>query len=371
MRFFTVFLIVLWAGTLFSQEFIVDHNFVHPESIPQNWIDSVKVKCKWHYAHTSHGGQLTIGLNDYETQNPFFGVSIGSCNLPNTAGSFCIHDGQVSQTYITPELYWQSSTGMNLTRAVLNANSSLNFSAWAWCCQVDGYNQTQIQEYLDSISLLESEFPDVTFIYMTGNAQAEGSSGYNRHQRNNQIRQYCIDNDKVLFDFADLDCWWFNDTTGHWEQNTYFYNAESIPVEHQAFNGNYGGHTTYLSCQQKAYAVWFMFAVLSGWDPSSPVEEHFGDNPSISQCRVFPNPFSAEAQICFALKESEFVEILIYNLLGQKVKSLVSGRLESGEHRFVWNGKTEGLEFVESGVYFYRINIGGIEQSKGEIIYIK
>lgn len=371
MKISTAVFLVFCSGLISGQGIIIDHAYVHPESIPQIWIDSVKINCKWHYAHTSHGGQLTIGLNDYEVLNPFFNVAIGSCNLPNVSGALCIHDGQVNQTYITPDLYWQSTDGMNATRAVLSGNPSLNFSAWSWCTQVDGYNESQIQEYLDSISKLELEFPGVTFIYMTGNAQATGSSGYNRFLRNNQIRQYCIDNNKVLFDFADLDCWWYNDTTGLWEHNVYVYDTHLIPVEHPAFNGSYGGHTTYASCQQKGYAVWYMFAVLNGWEPSSVEEGVLSPVNDYLQCRVFPNPFTDFAEISFNLKKSEFVEIKIFNVLGRCVQSIFEGSLGEGDHSFSWDGTCSELKPAENGVYFYKIIVSGNESSFGELIYLK
>ncbi|MBN1620847.1 T9SS type A sorting domain-containing protein, partial [candidate division WOR-3 bacterium] len=339
-----------------------------PESIPQNWIDSVKTNCKWHYAHTSHGSQLTIGLNDYEAQNPFFNVAIGSCYLPNIAGALCIHDGQVSQTYITPDLYWQTANGMNLTRAVLAGNPAINYSAWSWCTQVNSYNESQIQEYLDSISLLEAEFPDVTFIYMTGNAQTSGSGGYNRYLRNNQIRQFCYVNDKVLFDFADLDCWWFNDTTGLWEQSTYPYNSQNIPIEHPAFNGNYGGHTTYLSCQQKAYATWYMFAVLSGWNPPTAVEEQTPTADLTGESRAFPNPFVNTTDIYFTANIDAVVTVEIFNLAGRLVKTVFDGRLGKGRHSFSWDGRSAESETSSNGIYFYRIKLDGRTFASGGII---
>ncbi len=51
---------------------------------------------------------------------------------------------------------------------------------------------------------LEAEYPDVTFVYMTGHLDGTGEEG-NLFQRNNQIRDFCLANDKVLFDFADIE----------------------------------------------------------------------------------------------------------------------------------------------------------------------
>lgn len=118
------------------------------------------------------------------------------------------------------------------------------------------------------MTALETANPGIDFIYMTGNAQAEGSSGYNRWVNNEMVRQYCLDNDKILFDFADLDCWSGGD------QNTYAYDPGDgvlqIPSEHDDFTGDEAAHTTYISCEQKGRAFWWLVAMLAGWN--APVD---------------------------------------------------------------------------------------------------
>jgi hypothetical protein len=246
---------------------LIDHTCTDLYSIPGQWIDQVLENGGMHYAHTSHGSQLTTGLELLEGDDPDFQVEIGSSYLPSDSGALCIFDGQLSETYITPDLFWESSDGMNMTRAVLDANPSIDVCMWCWCCQLDYYGSDQVQAYLDSISVLETEYPSVTFVYMTGNAQNTGGEGYNRYQRNQQIRNYCQDNGKMLYDFADLDSWWQDPSTGQWERNTYSYSGTDVPLEHPEFNGDQAGHTTFESCRQKARAVWWMLAMVRGWDP--------------------------------------------------------------------------------------------------------
>jgi hypothetical protein len=118
------------------------------------------------------------------------------------------------------------------------------------------------------MTALEVANPGITFVYMTGNAQATGSSGYNRWVNNEMIRQYCIDNDKVLFDFADLDAW------SNGVQNTYEYDPGdgivNVPSEHPDFIGSEAAHTTFSSCEQKGKAFWWLVATLAGWNAPEP-----------------------------------------------------------------------------------------------------
>jgi len=240
---------------------IIDHNCTNLSQIPDAWIDAVQENKKLHYAHTSHGSQLTVGLERIEAANSKYSVAIAYCELPDEAGAFCIFDGQTSETYITPDLYWDSASGRADTNSVLSNNPTITTSMWAWCSQQNWNTSEYTQSYLDAMALLESDNPEVTFVYMTGNAQTTGSDGYNRYLRNNQIRDYCLAHDKVLFDFADLDCWY------NGEQATYQYGGHTVPVEHPQYNGNEAGHTTYESCEQKGRAVWWMMARLAEWDP--------------------------------------------------------------------------------------------------------
>lgn len=244
--------------------FGIDHACTDLAQIPTQWLDSVKTM-KVHYAHTSHGSQINTGLERIESADAAYSVAVTEMALPSETGALCVFDGQESESYVTPDLYWQTAEGMNYTRAVLNHNPSIRVSLWAWCTQLDGYTREDVQAYLDSIAVLEAEFPNITFVYMTGNAQATGDDGFNRHQRNEQIRQYCEDHGKILFDFADLDCWWFNTGTNQWEYSNYDNNGTSVPVEHPRFRGDETGHTTYESCEQKGKAFWWLMAKIAGW----------------------------------------------------------------------------------------------------------
>ncbi len=69
----------------------------------------------------------------------------------------------------------------------------------------------------------------------------------------------------------------------------------------------------------------------------------------------FPNPFNPTTGIRFRLEQPSTVELTVYNVLGQKIKTLVSGNLPDGEHSTTWNGRDEAGRPLSSGVYFYRL----------------
>ena len=62
--------------------YTVDHNKVAIDDIPLKWTDSVIVKLNLHYAHTSHGSQLTTGLSGIKAADPVYCIAIGSGYLP-------------------------------------------------------------------------------------------------------------------------------------------------------------------------------------------------------------------------------------------------------------------------------------------------
>lgn len=247
-----------------SRPLIIDHNYTDLNLIPADRIDSVKTNIKLHYAHTSHGSQLTTGIERIELVEPFYAFALSYLDLPSELNTLCILGGQVITVGVSADDYWRTVRGMNYTRDVLDMFPIINVSMWSWCVELNLFPEDEVLAYLDSISTLEAEYPNVTFVYMTGNAQVGGSSGLNRYLRNQMIRQYCMDNNKVLYDFADLDSWWYNPVSEEWEYSTYEYDGYIIPVEHPQFNGDDDGHTTFESCEQKGRALWWLLTRLEG-----------------------------------------------------------------------------------------------------------
>ncbi len=69
----------------------------------------------------------------------------------------------------------------------------------------------------------------------------------------------------------------------------------------------------------------------------------------------YPNPFNPSTKIQFALPRESVVKLIVYNILGQEVTTLVDDVRPSGFHTADWSGMNAGGNRVSSGVYFYRL----------------
>ena len=77
----------------------------------------------------------------------------------------------------------------------------------------------------------------------------------------------------------------------------------------------------------------------------------------------YPNPFNASTAIEFYIPEPGDVRLDVFNVLGQKLATLVDDRLESGKHRVIWNCRD-----LTSGVYFYRLESGNLTETKRMVL---
>lgn len=108
-----------------------------------------------------------------------------------------------------------------------------------------------------------------------------------------------------------------------------------------------------------------------------PEQEEISNLSGFILAQNYPNPFNPSTTISFQIKSKgqgtsanlpKTVPILtsltIYNILGQKVKTLVDEDKLAGEYSVVWNGKDEYGEDVSSGIYFYRLKVKGFTETK-------
>jgi hypothetical protein len=82
----------------------------------------------------------------------------------------------------------------------------------------------------------------------------------------------------------------------------------------------------------------------------------------------YPNPFNPSTSIRFALPEAAEVRLEVFNLLGQRVTTLLNQRLEAGNHTAEWNSQNELGQTVASGVYFYRLETPRFTESRKMVL---
>jgi hypothetical protein len=80
----------------------------------------------------------------------------------------------------------------------------------------------------------------------------------------------------------------------------------------------------------------------------------------------YPNPFNPNTRIEFSLAVNSDVKMIIYNLLGQEIKSFFNENLQAGVHNFSWDGTDNKGFNVASGIYIYRLTAGDPSTSSGQ-----
>jgi hypothetical protein len=68
-----------------------------------------------------------------------------------------------------------------------------------------------------------------------------------------------------------------------------------------------------------------------------------------------PNPFNSSTLIQYSLPKRAHVTVEIFNLLGQRVRSLVDGEQSVGRYAIEWDGRSDNSHVLATGVYFYRV----------------
>jgi parallel beta-helix repeat protein len=93
----------------------------------------------------------------------------------------------------------------------------------------------------------------------------------------------------------------------------------------------------------------------------------FGEGASIptvfSLAQNYPNPFNAQTKIRFVLPEPQDVQLMVYDLLGRRVETIIDEERQAGQHQVTWDASGHS-----SGIYFYRIEAGDFTETKKMIL---
>jgi len=377
--YLSVIVLINFSPVSLSQDAIIaNHTIAKLSLLPDEWIDSAKANLHIAYGHTSHGSQLITGMeglvNWKGAQYAF--------NEGGTNGALDIDDYAfpgASDLGNPDRIAWESAT-----RNYLNdpANSDVNVVIWSWCGQVSSATEADINTYLDLMNSLENDYQNVKFVYMTGHLDGTGTNG-NLNLRNEQIRNYCLTNGKILYDFNDIEsydpdgiyyldkyandnCDYDSDGNGSLDKNWAidWQNSHIINVDWYDCSA---AHSQPLNGNLKAYAAWWLWAKLAGWNSASGIDNP--DEPSLVSFQLFqnfPNPFNPNTSISFTLMKRNYVTLKVYDQLGNEVEILANTLLTEGYYEYSFNAKN-----YSSGVYFYRLQAGNEFSDSKKMILLK
>ena len=258
-----------------SGDRIIDHEDIVLTDLSERDIQKAADSLHIGYGHTSHGSQLTSGMSGL----PGF-IEDGGLEGVFSADTFTwSRDGSVGLHLYEGDGYGDGDLDHDCgydgwtdeTREFLNSNPGFNVIMWSWCGQVGSFYASGELDthYLDAMNRLEQDYPNVTFVYMTGHADGSGLDG-DVHLANMQIREYCEDNNKWLYDFYDIEC---HDPDGNYYGNldvrdSCDYDGGNWAQEWQDANpGKWydcgSAHSEPLNANMKAYAAWALFAAIA------------------------------------------------------------------------------------------------------------
>lgn len=162
------------------------------------------------------------------------------------------------------------------------------------------------------------------------------STGYN---------SYCKDN--VLFSPCNYTVFLYNlenNPTGEMEPFDHF----NLNSEYRGISFFSQGEENFFFCEQTECISTYSYTIYTGMIDNELMKP---------ECTLsnHPNPFNPETKIIFNLIESGNAKLEIYNIKGQKVKTLMDCYMIPGLSEMIWNGKDQNDMSVASGIYFYRL----------------
>jgi len=236
---------------------LADHTAVTQfDSIPDTLFQDIRDNYSFFYGHTSHGSQIMTGISMLENQDetlydrpPFHEIS--------------------SDLGHTGSLVWESQT-----RDWLEDHPETNVVMWSWCGGCSDNTDEGIDIYLEAMNQLELDYPDVTFIYMTGHLDGTGVDG-TLYRNNNRIRDYCTAHGKILFDFADIESW---DPDGNYypDETDACGWCSAWCSEHECPSCGSCAHSHCFNCYRKGMGFWWMMARVAGWEPTAATTTSLG-----------------------------------------------------------------------------------------------
>ncbi len=243
-----VLALATWAGGSERSAIIVDHNCVNLSAIPEGYLlpaSSLRVLMR----HASVGQGIAWGLDCLAGAHP----TQSTCS--------CFPAGRYDRDnwVFEPRMgNWREKTDDLAAQAAARTNDFDVFMSKF--CYIDalGESHPDWEYFCGRMEQLEADYPDKTFVWWTIPLTRDGQPGTDVF--NAQMRVYCVDHQKVLFDIADIEC--------HDPNGVKLVHAQGNEVISQGYTKEiHAGHLNPAGRVRVASAFWHLMARLAGWDP--------------------------------------------------------------------------------------------------------
>ena len=311
---------------------------------------------------TDNGG----GIQCYANSNlDLENVSIiGNSAENNGAGIFCDSSNlNLSNVIITENtadnrgggIYYHSSNSI-LTNALIAGNSAITFGGGIYVSS--GQDLTII-----NVTIVDNSAFYGGGIYSTLYAYP---SLVNSIVFYNLPQEIYLNNDSLTVSYSDIDGGWTGES-----------NINTDPLFVDPENGDY--HLTESSPCIDAGNPNFPFdpdgtiADIGAfyYDQGTGIEENFELQNLRNSLTNYPNPFNPTTTIEFSIQNNSQIELSVFNIKGQKVKTLINNDVIKGSHSISWNGDDKLGKSVSSGIYYYKLKINGKIEAVKKCLLLK
>lgn len=114
--------------------------------------------------------------------------------------------------------------------------------------------------------------------------------------------------------------------------------------------------------------VWITEGALAEVITNAVVESSIAQPTQFVLAQNHPNPFNPNTTIDFSLPYASDVDLVVYDMIGREVTVLVRGYRPAGQYRITWNGRNSSGKSASSGVYYYRLSIGGTTEMRKMVL---
>ncbi len=326
------------------------------------------------------------GIYAYNSELEIHNSKIENC-AANFVGGGAMH-ADSSDLFISNCTFYNNRDGATYGSILLTRNNSEVF--FSNCKFIEN------QSYIFSLFYCYQSIVSVEKCLITGNQIYNGFGIYN-----NKSTMIFNNNTITINDFNTYNAFYNSNSNIElvnnifWDNNIseYFY-TDTISLLNVSYNcmdslfqgtGNFSSDPLFVSPTNKDFHLTSSSPCIDAGDPTFPLDPDstisdigaFYYNQSVSTINPihenlpeffglyqnYPNPFNPSTKIIFDLPKQEKVKIEIFNLLGQKIESILNKDMPAGKHEVEFSGKK-----LPSGIYLYQISAGGFQKVKKMIL---